>query len=49
MKQGLKLTLLTSLLATGATPGMTNAIARQVGGLLLRAGECPSQVNQYQH
>ena len=57
MNQGLKLTLLTSPLATGATLGMTNAIARQAGDLILRAGEawvsptgeCPTQVYRFRH
>ena len=49
MNQGLKLTLLTSPLATGATLGMTNAIARQAGDLILRADECPTQVSRYRH
>ena len=52
MKQGLKLILLTSPLATSVTLGMSNAIACQAGDLILRAGEawvsptgeCPAQV-----
>ena len=57
MKQGLKLTLLTRLLALSATLGMTNAIACQAGDLILRAGEawappigeCPTQVYRFRH
>ena len=47
MKQGLKLTLLASLLATGATLGITKAIACEAW--VSPTGECPTQVYRIRH